>query len=76
VQFATLESVKAVSECYTPVSGKVVEVNASLQANPSDINKKPFNEGWLIRLELTNKGELEKLMDEKQYDTYLKSEDH
>ena len=45
VQFATLESVKAVSECYTPVAGKVVKVNESLQENPSQINQKPFDEG-------------------------------
>jgi len=54
----------------------VVEVNQSLQETPSQINKKPFEEGWLIKLELTNKGELDNLMDENQYASYLKSEDH
>ena len=67
---------KAVSECYTPVAGKVVEVNESLQETPSQINKKPFDEGWLVKLELSNKDELENLMDETQYASYLKSEDH
>lgn len=86
------------SECYTPVAGKVVEVNESVKENPSLINKQPMNDGnfilsvyvkifyslklytfykgWLIKLDLTNKVELDKLMTQKQYDEYLKSEDH
>ena len=75
-QFATLESVKAVSECYTPASGTVVAVNDALKDNPSAINKSPFNDGWLIKIELTNKAEIDKLLDEKQYNEFLKSEQH
>ena len=73
-QFATLESVKAVSECYSPSSGKVVAVNEALKDNPSAINKSPFDDGWLIKIELGNKAELDKLLNEKQYNEFLKSE--
>ncbi|RMZ97543.1 glycine cleavage system H mitochondrial-like [Brachionus plicatilis] len=75
-QFATLESVKAVSECYIPVSGKVVEVNSSLSDNPSTINSSPLDEGWLAKVELANPAEIEKLMDQSQYEEFLKSDDH
>jgi glycine cleavage system H protein len=78
-QFSTLESVKAVSECYLPVGGKVVEVNEALKENPSNINKSPLDEGWLVRVELdsaTKDQELGKLMTEAQYKEFLKSDHH
>lgn len=75
-QFATLESVKAVSECYIPVSGKVVEINEPLKDNPSTINSSPLDEGWLAKVELTNPAEIDKLMDQSQYEEFLKSDDH
>ncbi len=71
-----MESVKAVSECYLPVSGKVVEVNESVAEQPNQINKSPFEQGWLVKIEITNQGELEKLMSETQYNEFLKSEQH
>lgn len=71
-----MESVKAVSECYIPVSGKVVEVNSSLSDNPSTINSSPLDEGWLAKVELANPAEIEKLMDQSQYEEFLKSDDH
>lgn len=73
-QFATLESVKAVSECYAPASGTVVAVNEALKENPSAINKSPFDDGWLIKIELSNKSDLDKLLDENKYNEFLKSE--
>ena len=75
-QFATLESVKAVSECYSPVSGKIVGVNDALKENPSAINKSPFDDGWLIKVDLTSKSEVDKLLTEAQYNEFLKSEQH
>jgi glycine cleavage system H protein len=71
--------VKAVSECYTPASGKVVEVNEALKENPSQINKSPFDLGWLVKVELdaaTKDAELGKLMTESQYQEFLKSDQH
>ena len=75
-QFATLESVKAVSECYSPVSGKIVAVNDAVKENPSAINKSPFDDGWLIKIEIANKSEVDKLLTEAQYNEFLKSEQH
>ncbi|CAF0934832.1 unnamed protein product [Brachionus calyciflorus] len=73
-QFATLESVKAVSECYLPVGGKVTEVNEALKDSPATINKSPFDDGWLAKIEIANPDELNTLMDKSQYDEFLKSD--
>jgi glycine cleavage system H protein len=72
-----LESVKAVSECYLPVTGSIVQVNESLKENPSQINKSSFNDGWLVKIDIANQADLDKLMNESQYNEFLKSEsDH
>lgn len=71
-----MESVKAVSECYIPVSGKIIEVNQSLTDSPSTVNSSPLDQGWLAKVELTNPAELEKLMDQSQYEEFLKSDNH
>ncbi|XP_044733025.1 glycine cleavage system H protein, mitochondrial [Chrysoperla carnea] len=71
-----LESVKAASELYSPVSGKVIEKNSAVESKPSLINSSCYNEGWLFKVELTKPGELEKLMDEKKYEEFLKTEEH
>jgi glycine cleavage system H protein len=70
---AVVESVKAASEVYAPVSGEVVAVNAALMETPGKINEEPFGEGWLLKLKLTDPGELDGLMDEAQYQAYLKT---
>lgn len=75
-QFATLESVKAVSECYLPVTGTVLEVNEAVKENPSSINKSPFDDGWLVKIKVNDKSQVDKLMSEKQYADFLKSEQH
>ncbi len=78
-QFATLESVKAVSECYMPTSGQVLEVNEPLKETPSQINKSPFEQGWLVKIQLNEAQkdqELAKLMNENQYKEYLKTDQH
>lgn len=70
--FGTVESVKAVSEIFTPASGEVLEVNQELGAAPETINKDPYGQGWMIRIRLSNKGETANLMPAKQYDEYTK----
>jgi len=74
-EFGTVESVKAVSELYTPVSGEVVEVNKGAVAEPGIINDDPFGDGWLIKLKLSCDEEVGKLMTADQYAQYVKSEE-
>lgn len=69
-----LESVKAASEVYSPVSGKVTEKNAAVEDTPALINTSCYEQGWLFKLELTKPEELDKLMDEKQYEEFLKTD--
>lgn len=72
--FGTVESVKAVSEIYSPVSGEVKSVNSKLQNSPELINTDPHGEAWLIRVELADRREIEKLMTADEYETYIKQE--
>jgi glycine cleavage system H protein len=65
--FGVVESVKAVSDLYAPVSGEVVEVNASLRESPELLNADPFGEGWIARVELADRGELDALLDADAY---------
>ena len=70
---AVVESVKAASEVYAPVSGEVVEVNSDLEASPGTVNEDPAGRGWFLKIRLTNQGELDELMTEEQYQEFLKS---
>jgi glycine cleavage system H protein len=65
--FGAVESVKAASDVYSPVSGQVLDINTKLQEDPSLINKDSLGEGWLIKLKIRNPQELDKLMDETEY---------
>ena len=65
------ESVKAVSDLYSPVSGEVVEVNASLADRPELTNEDPFGEGWLIRVTMSDTSELDTLLTAEEYDAYI-----
>lgn len=67
-----LESVKAASELYSPVSGKVTEINTAVEDQPSLINKSCYEEGWLFKLELTVPSEIDELMNEETYEKFLK----
>ena len=68
---AVVESVKAASEVYAPVSGEVVESNAGLPDNPAQVNQSPMGDGWFMRIRLSNPAELAELMDEAAYKAYL-----
>ncbi len=72
--FGSVESVKAVSEIYVPVSGEVVETNESLLDAPQKINDDPYGEGWIIRIRLENPTELEALMSSQEYSKYVEKE--
>ncbi len=69
--FGTVESVKAVSDLYAPVTGKVVEINGALQNTPEVINEDPYDKGWMVALELEAGEGLDKLMSAEQYDAFL-----
>ena len=69
--FGSVESVKAVSEIYAPVSGDVVEANGDLQNAPEKINTDPHGSGWLVKVRLTNAAELNGLMDAPAYEAYI-----
>ncbi|GAA6157709.1 glycine cleavage system protein GcvH [Pyruvatibacter sp.] len=68
---AVVESVKAASEVYAPISGEVVEVNEALADAPNGVNEDAAGAGWFVKLKLSDTSELEKLMSEDEYKTYL-----
>jgi len=68
----TIESVKAVSDVNTPVSGEVIEVNEKVMEDTSIINKEPYGEGWIVKINIDNKDELKKLMNDQEYSEYRK----
>jgi glycine cleavage system H protein len=70
---AVVESVKAASEVYAPVSGRITEVNAVLGENPALVNEAPEGDGWFMKLALRDKMELNDLMDEAAYQAYVAS---
>ncbi len=72
--FGTVESVKAVSEIYSPVSGEVAAVNPKLQNNPEILNSDPHGEAWLIEVRLSDRSEIEKLMTADEYEAYIQKE--
>jgi glycine cleavage system H protein len=74
-EFGTVESVKAVSELYTPVAGEVVEVNKGAVGEPGIINDDPFGDGWLIKLKLSSDAEADSLMSSDAYEKYVKEEE-
>jgi glycine cleavage system H protein len=69
---AVVESVKAASDIYAPVSGEVVEANAALADTPGDVNAEPMGKGWFFKIKLSDKGELAGLMDEAAYNDFVK----
>ncbi len=71
---AVIESVKSVSDVFAPVSGEVIEVNDKLLNSPEILNEDPCGKGWLIRMKVSDKNELDGLMTKEQYDEFMKKE--
>ncbi|MBW2707289.1 MAG: glycine cleavage system protein GcvH [Deltaproteobacteria bacterium] len=71
-EFGTVESVKAVSELYLPVSGEIVAINEALEDAPELINNTPFSDGWMIEVKLDDSSEIDALMDKDAYLSTLK----
>ena len=73
-EIAIVESVKAASDIYAPISGEVLELNQNLSVEPSLINDSPYDLGWLLRLQPSDLESLKDLMDEHQYENYFKDD--
>lgn len=69
--FGTIEAVKTVSDLFMPVSGEVAEFNEELESNPETVNKDPYNEGWIVKIKMSDPGEVEALMDADAYKEIL-----
>jgi glycine cleavage system H protein len=74
-EFGTVESVKAVSELFTPVSGEVIEINKAAVTEPGIVNDDPFGDGWMIKLKLSTDEEVQKLLSAEQYQAYVQQEE-
>ncbi len=72
----SVESVKSVSDVYSPVSGEVVAVNSELAQSPDLINKDPHGQGWIVRLKIKDKAEVNNLMKAAEYEKYLEGLEH
>jgi glycine cleavage system H protein len=70
-KFGEIESVKAVSELYSPVTGEVVEANATLADRPELVNDDPYGGGWMLRVRLGDPAEIEKLLSAQEYDDFI-----
>lgn len=73
-EFGSIESVKAVSELFAPVSGEVLEVNELLADKPDLVNSDPYGDGWMIRIKVSDPTEVDELMTAEDYDDHVKSE--
>jgi glycine cleavage system H protein len=72
--FGTVESVKAVSDLFAPLTGKVLRVNSPLNDSPEYVNEDPYDEGWMIEVELSDPSQLDELMNADAYQKYLAEE--
>ena len=75
-ELGSIESVKAVSELFTPVSGEVIEINEALAEKPELVNTDPYGDGWMIRIRLSQPVEVDEMMTAEEYDEYLEKEAH
>ncbi len=73
--FGTVESFKAVSEFYAPVSGKVIQVNRELRTNPELINQDPYGQGWILVVEIASPAEMEELLSPGDYEQWVKQQE-
>ncbi len=72
--FGVVESVKAVSDLYSPVTGSVTEVNAQLEEEPELVNSDPYEDGWMIKVEMSDASELSDLLDADEYKAFVEEE--
>jgi len=70
-QFGEIESVKSVSELVAPVSGEIVEVNSSLADSPETVNADPHGAGWMVKVRISDEGQLEELLSAEEYDAFI-----
>ncbi len=75
-ELGSIESVKAVSELFAPVSGEVVEINEALAEKPELVNTDPYGDGWMIRIRISDTTELDDLMNAEEYEEYCETESH
>ena len=76
VEFGSIESVKAVSDIFSPVSGEVIEVNEDISDHPEYINQSPYDKGWIIKIKMSNPDEVKELMNSTQYKEMVEKESH
>jgi glycine cleavage system H protein len=72
--FGSVESVKAVSEVFTPVAGEIAEINEQLNDTPEKVNSDPYGEGWMVKLKMANPGEVDSLLSAAEYEDFTKAE--
>jgi len=72
--FGVVESVKTVSDLYSPVNGKVTAINKDLEANPELVNQDPYGKGWIIKMELSDSGQSEGLLSAADYEAFIKEQ--
>ncbi|OGX10156.1 MAG: glycine cleavage system protein H [Omnitrophica WOR_2 bacterium GWA2_37_7] len=72
-EIVSVESVKAASDVFSPISGRVVEINTELETDPALINRSPYEKGWLAKIEIADKEELSNLMTAEEYENFLDS---
>jgi glycine cleavage system H protein len=72
--FGSVESVKAVSEVFTPVAGEVTEVNSALNDTPEKVNSDPYGDAWFIKIKMDNPGEADAMLSAEEYDEYLSTQ--
>ena len=75
-QMAVIESVKSVSDVFSPATGEVIDVNEKLKDNPEVINNHPYSEGWMAKIKVADKGELNNLMNADDYDKFVSENKH
>jgi glycine cleavage system H protein len=73
-EMGSIESVKAVSELFSPVSGEVAEINEALADNPALVNTDPYGDGWMLRILVKDATEVDELMTAEEYDEYIEKE--
>lgn len=73
-QLGTIESTKAASELYAPISGEIIQVNSELNSNPQWVNESPLDKGWIVKFKIGSQAELSELMDEAAYREFIGEE--